>query len=135
MSRRMKAQRTSKPSGRNETPPERRPLPTETGSFAAEPTWRTTSGVWNELRRSRPKLQEGPPAEVLNVKDNLERALQFAESSDSQKGIVEGVRLTVSQLDQLLAQEGVRPIQAEGKPFDPHLHEAVQTVHDPNSAG
>jgi molecular chaperone GrpE len=69
---------------------------------------------------------------LLNVEDNLERALQYAESSQAQDGIVEGVRLTKSQLDQLLAQEGVRPIEAEGKPFDPRLHEAVQTVHDPS---
>jgi molecular chaperone GrpE len=69
---------------------------------------------------------------LLNVKDNLERALQYAESSQAQDGIAEGVRLTKSQLDQLLAQEDVRPIQAEGKPFNPRLHEAVQTVHDPN---
>jgi molecular chaperone GrpE len=67
---------------------------------------------------------------LLSVEDNLERALQYAESS--QEGIVEGVRLTKSQLDQLLSQEGVRPIQAEGRPFNPRLHEAVQTVHDPN---
>jgi molecular chaperone GrpE len=68
---------------------------------------------------------------LLSVKDNLERALQYAESSSGQKGIVEGVRLTESQLDQLLSQEGVKAIDALGKPFDPHLEEAVQTVHDP----
>jgi molecular chaperone GrpE len=45
---------------------------------------------------------------------------------------MEGVRLTSYQLDQLLEQEGVKPIESEGKPFDPRLEEAVQTVDDPN---
>lgn len=69
---------------------------------------------------------------LLSVKDNLERALQYAESSGARNGIAEGVRLTEAQLDQLLSHEGVRPIDAKGKPFDPRLEEAVQTVHDPH---
>jgi molecular chaperone GrpE len=71
---------------------------------------------------------------LLGVKDNLERALQYGEDSPSNggEGIMEGVRLTQYQLDQLLTQEGVEPIDAQGKPFDPRLEEALQSVHDPS---
>ncbi|HEX6508616.1 MAG TPA: nucleotide exchange factor GrpE, partial [Chloroflexota bacterium] len=70
---------------------------------------------------------------LLNVKDNLERALRYAESADgADDALKEGVRMTHAQLDQLLAQEGVRPIEAEGKSFDPRVEEAVQSVNDPN---
>jgi molecular chaperone GrpE len=70
---------------------------------------------------------------LLAVKDNLQRALHYGEShGDNTEGIIEGVKLTEYQLNQILSQEGVERIDAEGKPFDPTDEEAVQTVHDPN---
>lgn len=73
-------------------------------------------------------------AKLLGVKDNLERALHYGEGTNEHagEGIMEGVRLTQYQLDQLLAQEGVKEIDAEGKPFDPQFEEAVQSVNDPS---
>lgn len=68
---------------------------------------------------------------LLGVKDNLERALHYGESGDvSGEGLVEGVRLTQYQLEQLLSQEGVTPMDAEGRPFDPRVEEAIQRVVD-----
>jgi molecular chaperone GrpE len=69
---------------------------------------------------------------LLGVKDNLERALQYGGSTDSGEGVLEGVRLTQYQLEQLLSQEGVREIEAQGTPFDPRLEEAIQSVSDPD---
>jgi len=59
----------------------------------------------------------------LTVADNLERAL--AHSGDNLR---EGVQLTYQELHRLLSQEGVEPMEAVGKPFDPYYHEAVDTV-------
>jgi len=86
--------------------------------------------TYADLARSRKKelLQK-----LLGVKDNLERALHYGENSEGNgEGIMEGVRLTQYQLDQLLAQEGVKPIEALGQTFDPRKQEAIQTVDDPN---
>ena len=70
---------------------------------------------------------------LLGVKDNLERALHYAGSSDAEgEGLMEGVRLTQYQLNQMLEKEGVRPIDADGKQFDPRLEEAIQSVNDPS---
>jgi len=70
---------------------------------------------------------------LLTVEDNLERALAYGPGDQAQgEGILEGIRLTKYQLDQILDQEGVRPIEAEGRPFDPRLEEALQSVEDPN---
>ena len=70
-------------------------------------------------------------SKLLGVKDNLERALHYGEAAEGNgEGIIEGVRLTRYQLDQLLQQEGVRPIEAEGQPFDPRFEEAVHSVND-----
>jgi molecular chaperone GrpE len=72
-------------------------------------------------------------AKLLTVKDNLERALHYGEAAGANsESIVEGVRLTQYQLDTVLQGEGVQPIEAEGKIFDPHLEEAVHRVNDPN---
>jgi molecular chaperone GrpE len=69
---------------------------------------------------------------LLGVKDNLERALQYGGSTDSGEGVLEGVRLTQYQLEQLLSQEGVREIEAQGTPFDPRLEEAIHSVSVPD---
>lgn len=61
----------------------------------------------------------------LEVADNLERALEAAQEGGDITG---GVELTYRQLQRLLAQYGVEPIDAVGKPFDPMKHEAVGTV-------
>ncbi len=70
---------------------------------------------------------------LLSVKDNLERALHYAGSSEAEgEGLMEGVRLTQYQPEQMLQKEGVEPIEAEGQPFDPRLEEAIQSVNDPS---
>jgi molecular chaperone GrpE len=72
-------------------------------------------------------------SKLLAVKDNLERALQYGDQgATSGESVIEGVRLTQYQLEQLLAQEGVKQIEAEGQPFDPRLEEALQSVNDLN---
>lgn len=68
----------------------------------------------------------------LEVVDNFQRALmpQVMASADAD-GLRRGLELISRQLDNLLAQEGVEPIQAVGNPFDPHLHEAVAVWESP----
>jgi molecular chaperone GrpE len=61
---------------------------------------------------------------LLGVADNLERALAHAATDDPLRA---GVQLTLHDLINQMAQEGVEPIQALGQPFDPNLHEAVAT--------
>jgi molecular chaperone GrpE len=68
---------------------------------------------------------------LLRVMDNFERAMQAAEESRSFEKLMEGVQLTYRQLQSLLREAGVQPIEAVGKPFDPNFHEAVQRVESP----
>lgn len=69
---------------------------------------------------------------ILTVRDNLERALQYGAASEGGEGLLEGVRLTQYQVDQILEQEGATAIEAAGQPFDPAIEEAIQSVHDPS---
>jgi molecular chaperone GrpE len=66
---------------------------------------------------------------VLGVMDNLDRALQHqSEQPAGRDSLVTGLRLTSWQFGQLLQQEGLQPIASVGQPFDPRLHEAVDTI-------
>ena len=70
-------------------------------------------------------------AQVLDVVDDFDRALEAVESSGEFDALLEGVRLMEGRLKKLLSDAGVAPIEAAGKPFDPHLHEAV--LHEENA--
>jgi len=60
---------------------------------------------------------------LLEVADNLERALQHAPQGDALRP---GVEATLRQLQTALSQEGIAPIPVQpGEPFDPQLHEAI----------
>lgn len=61
---------------------------------------------------------------LLPVLDNLQRAVDHAPAGANEE-FLEGLRHTVRQFEDVLASVGVVPIEAEGKPFDPNLHEAV----------
>lgn len=65
---------------------------------------------------------------VLPIIDNFERAVQAAEAQHSYDSLVEGVSLTLRQMQEMLAREGVRPIEAVGEQFNPELHEAMMRV-------
>jgi molecular chaperone GrpE len=62
---------------------------------------------------------------LLPVIDSFERALRI--KSDS-KDFRNGVELIYKQLQDALAKLGVRAIPAQGEPFDPHYHEAIEMV-------
>jgi molecular chaperone GrpE len=63
---------------------------------------------------------------ALGVLDNLDRAIQYEDTArEDPEGLIKGLRLTYWQLQDLLGGEGVKPIEALGRAFDPRLHEAV----------
>lgn len=67
--------------------------------------------------------------ELLPVVDNLERALEAAgEDNDFVKALREGVELTLSMFLKALAKFQIEPVNPEGEPFDPSLHQAVSMV-------
>lgn len=63
---------------------------------------------------------------LLPVLDNLDRALATPAMEGDEK-LRQGVELTARSFRETMAKEGVTPIEAEGQPFDPNLHEAVMT--------
>lgn len=66
--------------------------------------------------------------DILQVRDNLLRALEAAETSDSAAGLQEGVAMVAKQLDDQLAKHGVKEIPTAGELFDPNYHEAISQM-------
>jgi molecular chaperone GrpE len=65
---------------------------------------------------------------LLPVADNLYRAIEAAEQGGSAESVLDGVRSTASSFTAALASAGVQPIDVVGMPFDPEMHEAVETT-------
>ncbi len=66
---------------------------------------------------------------LLPVLDNFERAIESVknEGEEVQKQL-SGVEMIFRQLTEILQKEGLEPIEALGKMFDPNLHEAMMQV-------
>jgi molecular chaperone GrpE len=63
---------------------------------------------------------------LLPTLDSFERALQTGAAEKSE--FRSGVELIYKQLQDALLKLGLRAIPAEGEPFDPRLHEAIEMV-------
>jgi molecular chaperone GrpE len=63
--------------------------------------------------------------EILPVVDNLERAIEHAGAGSENNPIIEGVNLVLRQLMTAFERLDVTPVEAQGQPFDPNLHEAI----------
>jgi len=62
---------------------------------------------------------------LLEVMDGFDAAFKAIPEQFKTEPWVEGVRLVEKQLKRVLESEGVKPIEAEGKDFDPNFHEAM----------
>ncbi len=65
--------------------------------------------------------------QILPVAEEVDLALEEAKKT-SDPALLEGMEMVTKKLWKALSGEGLRPIEAVGKPFDPHIHEAVQEV-------
>ncbi|WP_173934453.1 nucleotide exchange factor GrpE [Chelativorans sp. Marseille-P2723] len=76
--------------------------------------------------------------DMLGVSDNLQRALQAvpdeakAEAEPRLMALVEGVEMTERAMVAALERHGVKRIDPEGEKFDPHFHQAMFEVENPD---
>jgi molecular chaperone GrpE len=67
---------------------------------------------------------------LLPIVDNFELGLAAAKSEGENSPVYSGMSLVSKQLNDFLADNGLQPIDAVGKKFDPNLHEAI--AHEPS---
>jgi len=81
--------------------------------------------IHKEAEQFRDRLSWSLIDKLLAVLDDLERA----EAHLGNKGLT----IAVNQFKKVLASEGVKPIEAEGKEFDPLLMDCVEVVRGPRN--
>ena len=67
---------------------------------------------------------------LVGIVDNFELGLAAAKERGEQSPIYSGMILVQKQLSDFLTDNGLQLIEAEGKAFDPNLHEAI--AHEPS---
>lgn len=70
--------------------------------------------------------------DLLPALDNFERAMKVEADNDQTKSLLQGMEMVYRSLVDALNKEGVEPIEAVGKEFDPHQHQAVMQGEDEN---
>lgn len=62
---------------------------------------------------------------LLEVVDNLERAVNSSKTTEDFNSLIKGVEMTLSQINRVLTEEGVEALDAKGKEFNPYEHHAM----------
>lgn len=70
--------------------------------------------------------------DLLPALDNFERAMQVEADNEQTKALLQGMDMVYRSLVDALKKEGVEPIEAVGKEFDPHQHQAVMQGENEN---
>lgn len=65
---------------------------------------------------------------LLEVLDNLERAIAASAGAPASGGLLEGVQMIAGMFRSKLASLGIEPAPALGQPFDPNVSQAIGTV-------
>jgi len=72
---------------------------------------------------------EGIIIELLNILDDLERTIELAQAGSQDLSMfLKGVEMILAHLYDMLKGYGVKPIEAQGKPFDIRYHEALMQI-------
>jgi molecular chaperone GrpE len=106
--------------------------PTKDGVDWQAATMRLQAEMQNYRRRQQRWAEDEATREkarllhrFLDVVDNLEQSLGYLDPHDP---VHQGVQLAYDSMLALLLHEGVERVVAQGRVFDPDLHEAVATV-------
>ncbi len=86
--------------------------------------------IRKRLEREKAEFQkyahEDIVVDLLGVLDDLERSVEAAEQgSENFEAFLKGIEMILAHLYELLKRKGVTRLEAKGKKFDPHQHEAL----------
>lgn len=95
-----------------------------TASEFEEARLRLRREISKDVERSRREIL----ADLLEVVDNLDRAVEAARQGGSQEALLQGVEMVRRQFLAKLEGLGVKRMDADQQPFDPTQHDAVTTV-------
>lgn len=103
---------------------------------------RTAADLENLRKRQKREMDDvrlestsGVLKEILPVADSLERVITHAADQPGTHPIIEGVQLVLRQFLTALERLDVAQIEAEGKLFNPNLHEAISQQETDGPSG
>jgi molecular chaperone GrpE len=108
----------------------------------AEEAWDKMLRMQADLENTRKRLErdkaefvkyanEKVLLELLHILDDLERVVAQGESKNADMPtFIKGVEMILAHLYELLKSHGVTPMNAQGKAFDPNLHEPLMQQED-----
>lgn len=78
--------------------------------------------VEKEREMMKSCASESVVSKLLNIMDDFDRAIKAMKEDKT------GIMMIFKNLQKVLEEEGVRPIEATGKRFDPYKHEVILKV-------
>lgn len=72
---------------------------------------------------------------LLEVYDELQIAIDVAKKADDEEVVVSGLEMVLKKLEAIFMKEGLKPIEAQGRKFDPNYHEMVGRVESKDAEG
>ena len=81
-----------------------------------------------ELADARARAADRLILKVVDLVDDFDRALEHIPADAASSPWIEGIAAIDRKLRMVLDSEGVAPIEALGRPFDPFLHDAAASI-------
>ncbi len=89
-----------------------------------------------EREDARRRAREELLRDLVSVLDHLDQAefsLVHQQKLDPEHPVLQGLRLVTRAAYDVFRKQGIEAIESVGKPFDPHVHEAVQQMYVPDA--
>lgn len=88
-------------------------------------TQNTIKRMRGDIERAESRGAEAILLSLLNIADELERALEHRDS-DNKTAVFDGVAMTLSNIDNVMRVHGLEAVEPVfGDRLDPHVHEAI----------
>jgi len=81
-----------------------------------------------DLEKRVGREKSGFILKLLEIIDNMERAVESAEKTDDTNSLLDGIKMIHMQFKNFLESEEVEVFETIGKEFDPNIQEAVEVV-------
>jgi molecular chaperone GrpE len=73
-------------------------------------------------------------SELIEVRENFERAVKTIEAANEAKSLFEGILLIFTKFDEVLKRNGLEAFGVPGDAFDPQVHDALMKSPHPDIA-
>ncbi len=81
-----------------------------------------------EYERQVESANEKLMLDMIDVRENFERAIKSGDTGSDYSALFEGMKLIFSKFDTVLNKNGLESYAVSGDPFDPQIHDALMNA-------